>query len=284
MLTPLIAELASDLLSELLNASRRVAEQMEHAATDEELEDFEEVALELIQRRMQAWACLVAIEETVLAIPVSANPGLQDAVTRLLDALEAFDAAIYMQRQLLSVVATTYLLENWRNSLAPSHAEALPWWLDGTLEEIALAEQDETLALQPGEEVWNRLRNTVSFPRPTTFQAPTPLRLDDMLPLTMAAGVESPLIEVQFWSPDGRYFALLVSDRNVARPRVINFYKADGTAASDLVGKAVSFCGMKSVIDDQCNAPLVIEELRRADGAQPLVLVGPEDIVWERES
>lgn len=91
---------------------------------------------------MKAWAMFVAIDEQYQFHLSTAND-LSSHFSKLMDDLftaqDAFDAEIQKEEQmsLLSVATELPLLDNWRNMLAKPYLELLPWWLDGTLEEIA---------------------------------------------------------------------------------------------------------------------------------------------------
>src|SRR6185437_1496915 len=89
--------------------------------------------------------------------------------------LSPTDEALRRQQPLLSVAAGTELLANWRRLLVEPYRLSLPWWLDGSLEEVAGRLLNGLLALRPGE-----------FPRvPDIARLATPLPPDCRAPHTL---------------------------------------------------------------------------------------------------
>ena len=95
------------------------------------------VALELLETRMDAHATYLALDEAYAAarftgaVEADAMGRRLNQVRRLIDRL---DGNLQNQIPLLKLAASTRLLENWRRLLAPAHRDCPPWWLDGCLE------------------------------------------------------------------------------------------------------------------------------------------------------
>jgi hypothetical protein len=96
------------------------------------------VALELLEIRMDAQAAYLALDEAYAAARSTAETKA-DAMGRRLNQvrrmIDLFDGNLQKQIPLLRLAASTRLLENWRRLLAPAHRTLPPWWLDGCLED-----------------------------------------------------------------------------------------------------------------------------------------------------
>jgi hypothetical protein len=96
------------------------------------------VALELLEIRMDAQAAYLALDEAYAAARSTSQPEA-DAMGRRLNQvrrmIDLFDGNLQKQIPLLRLAASTRLLENWRRLLAPAHRTLPPWWLNGCLEE-----------------------------------------------------------------------------------------------------------------------------------------------------
>jgi hypothetical protein len=99
------------------------------------------VALELLESRMDAHAAYLALDEAYAAarfngeVEADAMGRRLNQVRRLIDRL---DGNLQNQLPLLRLAASTRLLENWRRLLAPAYRDCPPWWLDGCLDETQL--------------------------------------------------------------------------------------------------------------------------------------------------
>jgi hypothetical protein len=139
--------------------ARRLGEQFDKAEGPEE----EELCIGPVERRLEAWAAFVALEEAYQGLPD--EPGVMEDVRIILgqdapeyggdveedaataafrmafakagEELDAFDKALESQVDLLSLAAGTRLLNNWRAMLAPPFNEMPLWLLDGCLEKAA---------------------------------------------------------------------------------------------------------------------------------------------------
>jgi hypothetical protein len=138
--------------------AKSLGERFDRAEGPEE----EELCLGPVERRLEAWAAFVALEEAYEGLP--GDPGVMEDVRIILgqDApeygdveegeataafrlafaqagkeLDAFDKALESQIDLLSIACGTNLLNNWRAMLAPPFNEMPVWLLDGRLEKAA---------------------------------------------------------------------------------------------------------------------------------------------------
>jgi hypothetical protein len=100
------------------------------------------VALELLEIRMDAQAAHLALDEAYAAarfggeVEADAMGRRLHQVRRLIDRL---DGNLQNQIPLLRLAAGTRLLENWRRLLAPAYRDLPPWWLNGCLDQESLA-------------------------------------------------------------------------------------------------------------------------------------------------
>lgn len=110
--------------------------------------EAEELVAGLLEQRMDAWAVGLAINEVFYAEEFPLRE-LTDAIDAEQSAIDAFDTALEEHLDILSTLAGTRLLDNWRARLASEYRESLPWWLDGCLEEEARRIRREALATMP---------------------------------------------------------------------------------------------------------------------------------------
>ena len=104
---------------------------------DELDEDATICACQLIADRMDLWAADIAITETwELAINEEklGHRELDDLVVLFSKNVLRIDEALEKCSALLYTAASTNLLSNWRQVLAPGYKSLLPWWLDGSIE------------------------------------------------------------------------------------------------------------------------------------------------------
>jgi hypothetical protein len=129
--------------------ARGLGERFDEATDPIEIEDL---CLELLSVRMDAWAAFLAIDEAYAAAleDEDKDEALPSRLMPLLDAIDRYDEALLDQLDVLSIVARTPALGNWRARLAPEFAESLPWFLDRTVIEREAAQiEREALAWEP---------------------------------------------------------------------------------------------------------------------------------------
>ncbi|MCL6502310.1 MAG: hypothetical protein K6T86_06455 [Pirellulales bacterium] len=250
--------------------------------------EAEEMCLELLEARMEAWAAFVAIDEAYAATLVAGDaPPHPETAARLaheLDGLparlDAFDHALAEQIPLLATAADTQLLNNWRALLAPPYRELLPWWLDGTLERAAQQAYQQMLAELPRS-------STAAIPLP----APPPHRPSPALvayrqalasaPSLAARVADRPATTLLGWNaPDGRFTAYLPLSTEPRTDFTLSFFAITGEPATQLAGTQVELDGVEGVINDQGQTLLSSERLRSAPRHDAILLVGPQRIAW----
>ena len=113
-------------------------------------EEAEDLTIGILEQRMDAWAANTAIAEAALDGMVAEVedprlPELLAAQKRYEKRLHELDAWMCCQEvlELLSTATDLYTLDNWRAMLVEPYSLHLPYWLDGTLEEIAKQIQEE---------------------------------------------------------------------------------------------------------------------------------------------
>jgi hypothetical protein len=141
VLNPTLARAAARHLTLVLQRLRARADALPKF-WDEAGDDVEarEKCLSLLEARMEAWAVCVALDEAQLDALVHSRDGRDELVTDYRQAqgeLAPTDEALVRQTDFLSIAAGTELLGNWRRLLDEQYRIALPWWLDGSLEETA---------------------------------------------------------------------------------------------------------------------------------------------------
>lgn len=142
VLTPLLSRAAARHLTLSLRHLRTWADALPKFF-DEAGDDVEarEACLSLLETRMEAWAVCIVLDEAQLDALIHSREGceeLADEYRQAQDELAPTDDALLRQRDFFSIAAGTELLDNWRLQLDEQYRLALPWWLDGSLEETAV--------------------------------------------------------------------------------------------------------------------------------------------------
>jgi hypothetical protein len=94
------------------------------------------LALELLEARMDAHAAYLALDEAYAAALYDGSPeapAMSRRLTQVRRLINLFDGNLQKNLPLLRLAASTYLLDNWRRLLAPAHRDCPPWWLDGCI-------------------------------------------------------------------------------------------------------------------------------------------------------
>lgn len=113
-------------------------------STDFESEDL---CCSLLENRMAALGMFRVLDQADQASHAEngfESNRLHSAIDELMEATEDFDNALLAQAVILSTVTKLPLFDNWRNELCEELQGDLPWWLDGTIDE--LAEESDRLA------------------------------------------------------------------------------------------------------------------------------------------
>ena len=154
------AEALQGLITETVEMTKEYPQRWDHAQCGQEELDL---TTDLLQARMDIHAAQIAIAEANLEAMVFDEPGadqLDSAWKRCEDSIIKLDELLQSPEvvELLSTITASHLLDNWRALLVEPYSLALPWWLDGTLEQTAARVEAEALATMPGPEEWRRLR------------------------------------------------------------------------------------------------------------------------------
>ncbi len=109
--------------------------------------------------RMDFWAAAIAIDEAYEAALLDRNAvtGEFRRVIRQLTADgQALDSSMQENTDIFCTAANTEMLDNWQGLLASPYLDALPWWLDETLEAVANQIEETALATQPSDAAWRK--------------------------------------------------------------------------------------------------------------------------------
>jgi hypothetical protein len=233
--------------------------------------------------RMDVWAASTAVDRSYLAAP---TPMLGQVMDRFNEAVGRFDDALEAQSDVLSTLAGTRLLDNWRAMLAPKYREDLPWWLDGRLEEAARRVEAFAGRTLPGPQAWAEVRrladgqgrlSVVSTPSESPAWA-----WFDTLQMMAAGGTSPPPVpQHRDWRCQDST-ATLVAVAGQGPSVRVNFYH-NGKAARDLAGTTAYLAGVPAVIDRDGNADFDVQQLRQArDAGRPDSLaVGNPSSEWD---
>jgi hypothetical protein len=94
------------------------------------------LVLDLLETRMDAHAAYLALDEAYAAALYDGSPevpAMSRRLTQVRRLINLFDGNLQKNLPLLRLAASTYLLDNWRRLLAPTHRDCPPWWLDGCI-------------------------------------------------------------------------------------------------------------------------------------------------------
>lgn len=236
-------------------------------------------ALDLLRLRMDAWAAFLAIDEAsqaALEDEDGEGPGaaFEAGLAALLDALDAYDAELRAQLDVLSIVADTGLLDHWRTGLAPEFAATPPWWLDGSLEREAQRLDRQALELAP--DAW--------LPRPA---------IERIAALEGDSPASEPRPDELRWhSPDGTLIAKLElpprTESRLGEDQVLEVLfvspRGDVARIDALIGaQTATLAGVERAIGRDTDGKVLVRfrlgDLRRA-GLEPSLTIG--DDVWRR--
>lgn len=143
--TPLPIELLAPAIFEMLNMIESAiddAKALPVRFDDSELLEDRSHCTSLLHSVMELWAMYLVIDNEYQFCLVENgmnDPSFKTWMHRLLEAFSSLDSAMQQKEQmrLLSIVTELPILDNWRKMLVKEYREYLPWWLDGTLEEVA---------------------------------------------------------------------------------------------------------------------------------------------------
>ncbi len=249
---------------------------------------------DLLKARMDAWAAYLAITEAYDDCLVQDEPAAQDlgqALDRLVDALDRFDQTLQQPEilALLSTLAGTPLLDNWRQSLGVPDGRFLPWWLDGTLEQEDRRIEAECLAVMQELQACGRtaLRPPI-VPSGVPGHCGAAIREVQVLQALAAEPNDArpPIVALFKWaSPDGRWIARLSCPQcvEVGACLPLEFFSPDGQPARELAGSPVRLAGYPETIDPHGVARFDVQKLQTLVGEsqQPLTLeVGQAHEPW----
>ncbi|HPM83018.1 MAG TPA: hypothetical protein PLF81_20080 [Candidatus Anammoximicrobium sp.] len=269
----------------------------------------------LLALRMDAWAALLALQEVCSACLSEDQPGgdaLEQALDQLVETLAQFDEALQDQQELLSSVAATPRLDNWRAALGPLHRAAPPWWLDGRLERTAARLQDEAAATLPSAGAWRALHSerqmdltstarpdaersvALAAGRPNLDGRPVRVELPPPVAYALAGAAEGspPRNRRLRWSPPttdagdlAQMLVPVVPPPTAAQSVRLSFFRS-GQRAEAWVGQPIELSGIRRTVDQRAGVTLTYDEVYRACGSpEGLVLrVGEERISWELET
>jgi hypothetical protein len=133
-------------LDDLVRIASELSARFDRAADSLEIEDL---CLNLLGDRLDAWAAFLAIDEAYETAQEETDAGFSTPLLPLFEAIERYDEALLGQLDILAIVADIPMLENWRAQLAPQFRDFLPWFLDGRIEQTAAALDQVALALAP---------------------------------------------------------------------------------------------------------------------------------------
>lgn len=247
-----------------------------------------------LQARTDAWAAYWAISEAYedcVEQREEAAKEFDGVIDRLLAALDRFDDVLQQPEllALLSTVAGTPLLDNWRKMFHIPDSGYLPWWLDGRLEEESRRIEAEVAAFA---DQWlvPRPVSTVPQRRLASGGRHVAAAIKEVQVVAALAAEpsdeEPPVPAILRWaSPDGRWTARLSCPNRMAPGGrlPLEFLSPDGQPAADLSGQPVWLAGQEERIDAQGVARFDLQKLQTdlPEPSQPLTLeVGQERVEW----
>lgn len=258
-------------VEELVEAVRTLPERW-----DEAIDPVEEdcICAGVLERRMDLWVATVALAEAALDALEEGHPlerVLGNRLKELTRAIADVDRQIRRREVflILSTLAETHLLDNWRAMLVEPYKSFPPYWLDGSLEKAI--EYSKKFF-----EVTARRWSVPALKEPP--RAAAARRHVDILaglrPIAVAAEAQAdaPPILLRWRSPDGTYLAELLLPAQPYFGQVVKLQVlrvADDQPANELAGKAVDLAGIQGVLSEQAQIDVPIEELLRVAKDEP---------------
>ncbi len=277
------ARAAAEHLVGYLASAIRDADELPTRWDDAEQLEGDDLCAELLEARMDAWAVGIALGEALEDATAEAEPeaeALGLAVDRVLEAAQAFDEASRRpdQAALLSTLVHTELLNNWRALLTEEFQSPMPWWLDGSLEEVDRRIEAIGRKAMPGMEAWGRLREASRRHLPRRHPAGAIIGIPISVALAAAAVDDHALFAavLKWESPEGDRFAALACPSQAAPGATVavTFHNREGAPATELDGVAVWLSGEEAAIDSQGRVFFELQRLQESLQAsgQPLIL------------
>lgn len=250
-----------------------------------------DLTTDLLQSRMDIHAAQIAIAEANLEAHVFEEPGadqLDSAWKRCEDYIVQLDELLQSSEvvELLSTITATHLLDNWRALLVEPYSLALPWWLDGTLEQTAARVEAEALATIPGPEEWRRLRRAY-VQRGRSLAA----KLQQLpAPVAMAAATadvaQAETYMAQWSSPDEKYYARTFVPKVPLQGTLVEIQfvrAADEDVAWELAGKSMKLFGIEATISEEARVSFSLESLIEIARTKPQseLNLQVDGVAWE---
>lgn len=282
------AEALQGLVVETMEMAKEYPERWDHAQCGQEELDL---TTDLLQSRMDIHAAQIAIAEANLEAHVFDDPGAEqlDALWKACEErINELDDQLQSPSilELLSTITGTHLLDNWRMLLVEPYSLALPWWLDGTLEQTAARVEAEALATMPGPEEWRRLRRAY-VQRGRSLAA----KLQQLpAPIAMAAATadvaQAETYMAQWSSPDEDYYARTFVPKVPLQGTLveIQFVRAtDEDVAWELAGKSMKLFGIEATISEAACVSFSLESLIEIARTKPQseLNLQVDGVVWE---
>jgi len=243
----------------------------------------ESLCADILERRMDLWVGLIALNEAALEAILGDDAGawtLSERLDSLSDAVDHLDDRIQQPEilGLLSTLVATELISNWRQLLVEPYASIPPYWLDGTLEEVDRQCQralEQTLARFP--------KRTGSAERARRAA----LVIRDLRPIALAADTpapSAPVILLRWRSPDGRYLAQLPYARTpiVGQKVKLTIRRAETSELADeLAGATVDCAGDGGRLGPDARMDISLDVLRAAAQSADELPLRVNDVPWE---
>jgi len=193
---------------------------------------------------------LFAIDGLEALADITRDRGFNDAAQSLAAASVAFDRAIRKHLGCLATLADGGTLKDWRRSL-PEGMDALPWWLDGTLERHAAAVARQTDAMSARFAATFAGRQVVRPAIPGSASATAAISDAARLSLAAAAPAADAVTRHVWRHPSRPLEALLwvpATFDDSADIRIVFRDTAGGDAEHDLIGEVMLLHGMPAVV------------------------------------
>ena len=281
---------AANRLQVLIEESSADAENLP-AAWDAALPDeAEDLVASLLFARMDAWA---AFETLDAAVEAGGDEALRERIEICQDTLANFDRVLWDRLAFVSTLAETQLLVNWRLSLAAPYRVPLPWWLNGTVEEAAVA-VDRSIAVLK-REIFGPPRAVPPTPTlPLPVAGPIRGRVQQIYAAAAdGAASSSSLTPLYHWrSPNGSITARLHSPIDGPQVKLgtllMEFYASNESTPHVLRGCMAVLGGQAAPIEWQTagGAEVAKAEFPSAaifDESAPELVVFPDADPWKLE-
>ena len=239
---------AENFVRESINDALLIGEDLASASSQFEIDD---IVCTPLESRLKYWAFNVVVTDVVEEASGKDRHEVRQMHELFLKKVDEFDRVLMENLELVSLIAETSLLDNWRASLREPFSDPGPWWLDGRIER-RLAQSEH----EPMPQICNNITTVVAFGMfEGKREKPGSVAVNG--PLSLAAGKKTQLSgfkgQIRWANEDGTIYAHLSKPRSYGElqtPVRFEFLMAGShDRPEQLIGKTVNFGKLEKKIE-----------------------------------